>query len=113
MPDARHDAEFLLAVVLETDRGGVYVRRRDTLETGRAERYRAWIERRSAREPLQHLSGEQEFLGHTFQVDSRALIPRPSRSAGRGAGSTKNCLRAPPWRRNKSTCAVYAIPTAP
>jgi len=77
VPQARHDAECLLAAVLGTDRGGVYVRRRDPMSAGQTTRYRSWVERRRARVPLQHLFGEQEFFGHGFKVDSRVLIPRP------------------------------------
>jgi release factor glutamine methyltransferase len=77
VPEARHDAERLLAVVLSTDRGGVYVRRHEVLTEASAVQYRDRIDLRQTRVPLQHVLGEQEFLGHTFRVDSRALIPRP------------------------------------
>lgn len=35
------------------------------------------LERRLAGEPVAYLRGEREFFGRRFQVDSRALIPRP------------------------------------
>jgi release factor glutamine methyltransferase len=42
-----------------------------------ARRYRSDIERRAAGEPVAYLRGLKEFYGLAFQVDARALIPRP------------------------------------
>lgn len=40
-------------------------------------RIEALVDRRVAREPLQHLLGTQEFCGLAFEVTPAALIPRP------------------------------------
>lgn len=40
-------------------------------------RYRADVERRAAGEPVAYLRGLKEFYGLAFEVDARALIPRP------------------------------------
>ena len=40
-------------------------------------RYRADLERRAAGEPVAYLRGLKEFYGLAFEVDARALIPRP------------------------------------
>ena len=40
-------------------------------------RYRADLERRAAGEPVAYLRGLKEFYGLAFEVDPRALIPRP------------------------------------
>jgi len=77
VPTARLEAEFLLARMLETDRGGLLVRRNERLPEAIAERYATWIDRRAAREPAQHITGTQEFYGLDFHVDGRVMIPRP------------------------------------
>ena len=39
-------------------------------------RYCELMEQRAKRIPLQHLTGEQEFMGYTFKVNEHVLIPR-------------------------------------
>jgi release factor glutamine methyltransferase len=73
----RFDAELLMARLLGTDRGGLFVRREDALDPATAERFVEWIARREGREPLQHITGTQEFHGLEFRCDRRALVPRP------------------------------------
>ncbi len=38
--------------------------------------YRGWIVRRASHVPLQHITGEQEFMGLDFLVNENVLIPR-------------------------------------
>ena len=38
--------------------------------------YRVLIEKRASRIPLQHITGEQEFMGLCFKVNQHTLIPR-------------------------------------
>jgi len=76
VPDPRLEAELLLARLLGTDRGGLVARRRDALDSDRAAGYEEWVSRRERREPLQHITGVQEFYGVELSVDRRALIPR-------------------------------------
>lgn len=66
-----------MAWVLGTNRGGVVVRRLDSLDAIGASRFDALVSRRERREPLQYLTGEQEFRGLAFKVDRRVLVPRP------------------------------------
>ena len=77
MPEARLNAELLLADLLGVDRGGLLVRRDEPLGRDVAERYERRLRLREARVPLQHITGVQEFFGLPFEVDSRVLVPRP------------------------------------
>ncbi|MFC4130692.1 peptide chain release factor N(5)-glutamine methyltransferase [Hamadaea flava] len=71
----RTDSELLLAHVLECERGRLYLL--DVIDTVQAERYRAVVERRAAREPLQHITGSAWFLDLDLQVGPGVFVPRP------------------------------------
>jgi release factor glutamine methyltransferase len=76
-PDfARFEAEELLARATWRPRSWFQARRGERAPAAEAAAYRALVSRRAAGEPLQYLLGEWEFLGRTFRVDPRALIPR-------------------------------------
>ncbi len=75
--EPRWEAAYLLGHLLGRDRGGLLVRRRDPLPAGAEGCLFDWVERRALHEPLQYLTGEQEFRGLAFRVDSRVLVPRP------------------------------------
>ena len=47
------------------------------VEPEAAARYRSLVLRRAGREPLQHLTGSQEFWSLAFKVSPAVLIPRP------------------------------------
>ena len=46
------------------------------LTTWQQEKYKNCIRKRAERVPLQHITGEQEFMGLTFHVNEHVLIPR-------------------------------------
>ncbi|MBI3302940.1 MAG: peptide chain release factor N(5)-glutamine methyltransferase [Deltaproteobacteria bacterium] len=71
------DVEVLLAHTLGTDRAGLYARLHDPLPRAQAEAFHRLIQRRARHEPLQYITGVQEFWSLEFTVDPRVLIPRP------------------------------------
>lgn len=77
VPEPALDAELLLRHVLGWDRAQAVARAGDELPDEAVSRYRAVVERRAARIPLQHLVGSVHFWRHEFLVSPAALIPRP------------------------------------
>lgn len=76
VPDARLDAELLLARVLHEDRLRMRLNGQRTLGDAQRSEYDALIARRQTREPLQYIEGEAAFMGLTFRVAPGVLIPR-------------------------------------
>jgi release factor glutamine methyltransferase len=76
-PDAYRDAEFLLLHALGLPRTALILDpNRPLTETEQATYDRA-IDRRAAGEPIQYITGSQEFYGLKLHVTSAVLIPRP------------------------------------
>ena len=73
----RLTAEVLLAHQLKSGRVNLYLNLDQPLTEKEVSGYRALIRRRLSREPLQYITGIQEFWSIDFMVDARALIPRP------------------------------------
>jgi release factor glutamine methyltransferase len=71
------DAERLLRHVLEWDRATLVASPAAEVPGEQAARFRAFVARRAAREPLQYLLGSQAFWKHEFLVTPDVLIPRP------------------------------------
>jgi len=67
----------LLMHALERDRAWMYGHPEESLDPAAAEKFRALIARRAAGEPVQYLTGKQEFWGLEFEVTPAVLIPRP------------------------------------
>lgn len=74
--EAKLDARLLLEYICHTDRNTLLVH--GDIERNEMEEqfYRMCIEKRATRIPLQHITGEQEFMGLTFRVNQHTLIPR-------------------------------------
>jgi len=74
--EAALDARLLLEYICHTDRNALLVYGESERSPLEAEFYKKVIERRSAHVPLQHITGEQEFMGLVFRVNEHTLIPR-------------------------------------
>jgi release factor glutamine methyltransferase len=70
-------ADLLLAFVLHWDRVRVLSRPEESISQEAWARIRELVQRRAGGEPLQYLTGEQEFYGLGFHVGPGVLIPRP------------------------------------
>ncbi len=77
MQVSRRDAETLLAHILRRDRAWLLAHAEDDLSPEHYAALATLIARRARGEPLQHLTGTQEFFGLTFKVSRDVLIPRP------------------------------------
>jgi release factor glutamine methyltransferase len=75
--NARLDAELLLRHVLGQDRAWILAHIRDILGAEHQKAFDRLISRREKREPLQYITGIQEFWGLDFIVTPDVLIPRP------------------------------------
>lgn len=76
VPDADLDAWYLLEFVTGISKARYYGDPDAGMEEEEVFRYRDVIRQRAERIPLQHITGEQEFMGFSFQVDKHVLIPR-------------------------------------
>lgn len=74
---ARRDAETLLAHLLRRDRAWIFAHAGEEIGAGDLDRLRRLTGRRAAGEPLQYLTGRQEFYGLDLRVTTDTLIPRP------------------------------------
>jgi release factor glutamine methyltransferase len=73
----RRDAELLLAHVLGWDQAALLTHPEQMLSPAQSEQFEGLLRRRLACEPLQYLTGVQEFFGLLFEVSPDVLIPRP------------------------------------
>jgi len=77
VPEARREAGSLVADVIDRDRSFILSHAEDPIGQEQLKRFHDYLERRAQGEPLQHITGHQEFYGLYFEVTGDVLIPRP------------------------------------
>jgi len=77
VPEARREAGSLLSFILGRDRTFLISHAEDETDENSFVRLREFVERRAAGEPLQYITGVQDFYGREFRVTPDVLIPRP------------------------------------
>jgi release factor glutamine methyltransferase len=75
--EERRTAGILLCHVLQIDRTHLLTKSEEEIDEPSYHRYLELVERRAAGEPLQYITGHQEFYGLDFIVTPEVLIPRP------------------------------------
>jgi release factor glutamine methyltransferase len=75
--EPRAAAEVLLSDVLGTTRPQLYVDAARSLSPDQQAAYRRRLQRRLRGEPVQYITGKQEFWSLEFAVSPHVLIPRP------------------------------------
>jgi release factor glutamine methyltransferase len=70
-------AELLLLHAIGKERAWLYAHPEEQLSAAQEKQFLEMVARRAAGEPVQHLTGHQEFWGLDFEVTPDVLIPRP------------------------------------
>ena len=74
--DYANDARELLCLATGRDRTGLIMYINSEVANETAQRYYDLLRERAGRTPLQHITGEQEFMGYRFKVTKDVLVPR-------------------------------------
>ncbi len=75
--EPRREAGSLLAHVMSKDRTFIISHAEDLLSDQELSTFNAYVLRRAKGEPLQYITGYQDFFGLEFKVTPEVLIPRP------------------------------------
>lgn len=76
VPEAQLNAMYLLEYTMHVRRMEYFLNKQRIVTKEEEEVYFSAIAMRKSRIPLQHITGEQEFMGYTFLVNEHVLIPR-------------------------------------
>lgn len=74
--EVKTDSWLLFAMACRIDRNFYYLHMQKEAPKERIEAYEAALKKRAEHVPLQYITGEQEFMGLPFLVNSDVLIPR-------------------------------------
>ena len=74
--DAKLDAWYLLSYITGISKADYFLKQNDEADEVTLYKYKEVLLRRVQHEPLQHITGEQEFMGLSFWVNEHVLIPR-------------------------------------
>ena len=74
--DAKNDAWLLMAMACKIDHTYYYMHIDEEMTDEQMKEFEVLIKKRAERVPLQYITGEQEFMGLNFRVNSNVLIPR-------------------------------------
>jgi release factor glutamine methyltransferase len=77
VPEARREAGSLLLFILGRNRTFLISHAEDQLGDGVLDQFEESVGRRADGEPLQYITGVQDFFGREFRVTPDVLIPRP------------------------------------
>jgi release factor glutamine methyltransferase len=77
VPEARREASSLLSHVIGKDRTFLISHADDLVDEPDLSRFQEVVARRTRGEPLQYITGVQDFYGREFRVTPNVLIPRP------------------------------------
>src|ERR1051325_10416234 len=75
--EPRLEAALLLSHTIGRDRAFLIAHDNRILAREQSETFAAFVSRRAAGEPLQYITGHQEFFKLDFEVTPDVLIPRP------------------------------------
>ncbi len=77
LTEGKWDAWLLFSYLFGMERGQYYlVMNQEIIKECLIDQYQEMLDRRKMRIPLQHITGEQEFMGYSFRVNEHVLIPR-------------------------------------
>ncbi len=74
--DAKSDTLLLLHYICHVERNDIFAHGERLIDANLCEQYKEALNRRITHEPLQHITGIQEFMGLEFAVNCNVLIPR-------------------------------------
>jgi len=77
IPEPVRDARALVCLAAEVDKAFTYAHPEHRLSAEETARVSDLVRRRAGHEPVQYISGQQEFYGREFKVTRDVMIPRP------------------------------------